>query len=154
MARGPKSRTWRPRAGERRALLILGDLMAAAGAMLLALFLWARLDYLGPEPSLDFLRARGPWFAFLPLAWLVLVVNLYDLHTASSWRQTLRGVFLAAAAGGVLYLILFFSTDGSLPRRGVAYFLALATALTLAWRFLYIRIFTAPSLMRRVLLVR
>ncbi|HLF80612.1 MAG TPA: sugar transferase [Anaerolineales bacterium] len=148
-----RSRSWRLRTGERRALLVFGDLLAAGSAMLAALFLWARFDYLGPEPSLEFLRARAPWFVSLPLIWLVLMVNLYDVHRASSWREMLRGVIFAALVGGVLYLALFFTADGSLPRRGVAYFLALAGGLTLVWRAGYIRIFTAPTFMRRVLLV-
>ena len=153
MTPAPKPRAWRLRPGERRALLILGDLLAASVAMLTALVLWARLDYLGPEPSLSFLRARAPWFILLPLFWIVTMVNLYDIHRANSWRETFQGVLVAAGMGGVLYLVLFFSMDGTLPRRGVAYFLTLAVALTLTWRAVHIRIFTAPALMRRVLLV-
>ncbi len=34
--------------GERRVLLIVGDLLAAAAAVAIALALWARIDYLGP----------------------------------------------------------------------------------------------------------
>jgi exopolysaccharide biosynthesis polyprenyl glycosylphosphotransferase len=81
-------------------------------------------------------------------------VDLYDLHQASSWRLTLRGLLLAAGAGVVVYLVVYFSSgQGSLPRRGVLYFLASATLLTLLWRLLYVRVFTAPALMRRMLLV-
>lgn len=144
---------WRLRTAERRTLLVLGDFLAAVVAAVMAVALWARLDYLGPEPSVEFLRARAPWFVLLPLAWVGLMVNLYDVHRASSWRRTLRGVLLAAAAGSVLYLALFFTTDGSLPRRGVAYFLGLTVVLTLLWRSLYIAVFTAPAFLRRVVIV-
>jgi exopolysaccharide biosynthesis polyprenyl glycosylphosphotransferase len=54
----------------------------------------------------------------------------------------------------VLYLAVFFlSGPGSLPRRGVMYFLILATTLTLIWRTVYIQIFTAPAFLRRALIV-
>ncbi len=147
-----KGRPWRLREGERRGLLILGDLAAAALATFIALRLWAELDYLGFSP--EFIRARAWWFVLLPLAWILLMVNLYDVRRASSWRETVKGIFFAAAAGVVPYLILYFtSSPGSLPRRAVLYFLAMVVALTLLWRAIYIRVFTAPTFMRRVLIV-
>jgi exopolysaccharide biosynthesis polyprenyl glycosylphosphotransferase len=50
-------------------------------------------------------------------------------------------------------LLYFTSPPNSLPRRGVLGFLIPAAILTLAWRYLYIRIFTAPASLRRVLVV-
>lgn len=144
---------WRLRDGERRLVLIVGDLIAASLATTVALVLWARLDYLGPVPSLEFIRIRAPWFVLLPIVWLVLMINLYDLRRAGAWRETFRGVMGAAGIGGVLYLLLYFTGEGSLPRRGVLYFLALVVAFTLAWRRLYTLVFTAPAFMRRVLVV-
>ncbi len=150
--RGARAR-WRFRTGERRLLLILGDLVAAGIAAFLALALWAQLDWLGF--TWEFVRFRAGWVVLLPLVWLGLMVNLYDLRRASSWRQTLRGVLLAAGAGLVLYTFVYFIPDepASLPRRGPLYFLLLATLFTLAWRRLYIRTLTAPAFMRRVLVV-
>jgi exopolysaccharide biosynthesis polyprenyl glycosylphosphotransferase len=150
------NRTWRWRlhTGERRALLMVIDLLVASLAVYLALALWARLDYLGPGPSSEFIRARAPWFVLLPLAWVLLLVNLYDIHRAGSLPETLRGVLVAAGAGVVLYLLVYFTSEpNSLPRRAVLYFLVLAVALTLLWRWIYIRIFTAPGLLRRALIV-
>ncbi len=147
----PRRVLWRLRTGERRALLVIGDLVAALIATFVALTLWAQLDYLGPEPTPEFIRARAPWFVLLPFIWLALMVNLYDVHRASSRRDTIRGIFLASAFGAVLYLALFFTTDGSLPRLAVLYFLLLAAGLTLVWRLIYIAVFTAPAFMRRVL---
>ena len=126
--------------------------MAAAIATFVALTLWAQLDYLGPQPTPEFMRTRAPWFVLLPFIWLALMVNLYDVHRASSRRDTIRGILLASAFGAVLYLVLFFTTDGSLPRRAVLYFLLLSAGLTLVWRLAYIAIFTAPAFMRRVLI--
>jgi exopolysaccharide biosynthesis polyprenyl glycosylphosphotransferase len=143
---------WGMRAGERRLLLILGDLIAATLAMLVAVWLWGKLDYLGP--TAEFLRTRAPWFIFLPVAWLFLVVNLYDVRRAGSGRETLRGVLIAAGSGLAVYMLLFFfRSEGSLPRRGVLYFLFLSTTFTLLWRMFYLRVFTTPAFMRRVLVV-
>jgi exopolysaccharide biosynthesis polyprenyl glycosylphosphotransferase len=147
-----KTRRWRLHTGERRLLLLLGDLVAAAAAAFIALALWAQLDWLGF--SLDFLRTRATWFVFLPPIWIVLMVNLYDVRRASVWRDTFQGVLLAAAGGVVLYLAVYaLSEPGSLPRRGVAYFVLLVTALTLVWRWIYVKIFNTPAFMRRTLIV-
>lgn len=150
--RDRKGFRWQLRPGERRALLIVGDFLASALATAIALALWAELDWLGLTE--EFVRARAGWFVFLPFIWLLLMVNLYDLHRAGSWRRTAQGVALAALAGVGLYLALYFTSEpGSLPRRGILYFLMLVTLLTLGWRALYVRVFTAPSFLRRVLVV-
>jgi exopolysaccharide biosynthesis polyprenyl glycosylphosphotransferase len=139
------------RAGERRLILVVGDVLAAVAGTAVAISLWGRFDYLGP--TAEFIRVRAIWFLLLPLLWPVFMVNLYDVHRAGSWRETVRGVFLAAAAGAILYLMLYFLQGGSLARRGILYFLAATLLLTLIWRAIYIRVFTAPALMRRVLIV-
>ena len=145
---------WRLRTGERRLLLVLGDLAVAALGVYLALLLWARVDYLGPQPSSEFIQARAPWFVLLPFAWVLLMVNLYDVHRASSIRETLQGVFVAALAAAVLYLLVYFTSEpNSLPRRAILYFLVLVVGLTLVWRAAYVRVFTAPAFLRRVVLV-
>ncbi len=139
--------------GERRLLLIAGDLLAGAGAVAVALALWARIDYLGPVPTIEFVRFRAGWFVALPLLWPFLMVNLYDAHRASSWRETLKGVLLAAGSGLIIYAIIYFTLEGSLVRRGVLYFLGFAILFTLVWRGAYLLVFTAPSFLRRVLIV-
>jgi len=144
-------RPWKLRGSERQALLLLGDLAAAGAAMVLALVLWGRFDYLGP--SLEFVRARAGWFVLVPLLWPLMMVNLYDLQRAASLGATIRGVFFAAIAGAFFYLVVYFTLEGSLARRGVLYFLGSSVAFTLGWRWLYIRIFTAPAFLRRVLVV-
>jgi exopolysaccharide biosynthesis polyprenyl glycosylphosphotransferase len=141
----------RLREPERRLLLVVGDTLAALAGAAVALALWGRFDYLGP--TAEFVRARAIWFLFLPLLWPLFMINLYDVHRAASWRDTLRGVFVAAAGGAVLYLTLYFVQQGSLARRGILYFLVSTLVITLAWRGLYIRVFTAPAFMRRVLIV-
>jgi exopolysaccharide biosynthesis polyprenyl glycosylphosphotransferase len=124
----------------------------ASVATFVALALWAQVDWFGF--SLEFLRHRAGWFVLLPLVWLLLMANLYDIRAASSLRETLRGVTLAAGGGVLLYMILYFSSDpGSLPRRAVLYFLVTVVVLTLLWRWIYIRIFTGRTFRRRVVVV-
>jgi exopolysaccharide biosynthesis polyprenyl glycosylphosphotransferase len=95
------------------------------------------------------------WFYFLPVVWLLLMVELYDPHTSGNWRKTYRGIFVAAMVGLLGYSLLFtIRVDpNSLPRIGVGAFLLLASVLTLLWRGAYIRIYTATGLQRRVLIV-
>lgn len=151
----PAVSRWRLRPGERRAILLLGDLSTGYLSLLVALYLWASGDK-WVSFSLEFLKARPPaWFFFIPLAWLLLMVELYDDRKASDWRMTLRSIAITAVISLGLYLILYFFyiTPKSLPRRGIAYYIAMAFILTASWRLLYIRVFTAPQFMRRVLLV-
>lgn len=144
---------WQMRTNERRMLLIVGDLLSAIIATMAALALWSRFDYLALTE--EFVKVRAGWFVLLPGIWPILMINLYDLRRAASWNETLRGIFVAALVGALFYLgIYFFRTEpGSLPRRGPLYFLLLTITLTMFWRLIYIRIFTGPAFMRRVLII-
>lgn len=145
----------RLRASERRTVLIIGDLLMAALALLVALYFWSRGDQ-WLHFSWEFIRDRPPdWFFLLPFIWAVLLVELYDIHRAGDWRETLKGIAQSAILGLGLYLIFYFfyETPKALPRRGVVGFVIAAPLLTLLWRMVYIRVFTAPQFMRRVLLV-
>lgn len=135
-------------------MLVVGDLFVGFLALAIALVFWASYaDWLGF--SLEFLIERvSNWFYLLPLAWLLLMVDLYDVNKAANWRKTLRGVAVSALIGFVVYSIIYmFSDPGSLPRRGVAAFMISVSLMTLIWRWFYIKVFTAPRFMRRVLLV-
>ncbi len=152
-----KSNPWKPRPGERRYLLLLGDFLMALFSLVISLIYWGTsvrfIDF-----DQQFLIERVPiWFYLLPFVWIVLLIELYDVHRAGNWPSTIRGVATAALIGFVLYLVLYFyyvdPPRSLLPRRGVASFLILASMLTLVWRWLYIRIFTAQQFMRRVLVV-
>lgn len=152
---GSQLRGVRPR--ERAVLLVAGDFLVALIALGGALYFWAIGDrFLGL--SAEFLQVRVPfWFYFLPLGWLFLLIELYDIRHAGNWHTTVRGVLTVAVLGLGLYLLLFFAffepPRSLLPRRGMTAFLVLAVTLTLLWRWVYIRIFTLPRLMRRVLVV-
>lgn len=143
---------FRLRPGERRTLLLAGDLLMAIASLFIALYFWASgdpwLDF-----SLEFLRRVPAWFYLLPFFWLILLVELYDDLRARNWQVTLRGIANAAIAGLIVYMIVYFGSDAKLPRRGVAGFVVAATVLTPLWRLLYIRVFTAPQFIHRVLLI-
>ncbi len=148
------SSSWKLNFGERRGILLAGDFLVGLVALGIGLTIWAaNAEWYGF--SLEFLRERvDAWFYLLPLAWLFLLVDLRDVHKASDWRKTIRGVAISTLIGFVLYSLAYiFSEPGSLPRRGVASFLVVAALLTLIWRWVYIKVFTAPQFMRRVLLV-
>ena len=126
----------------------------AAVALTIALYLWAAGDA-WMEFSLEFIIDRPPaWYFFLPIFWLILLVELYDIQRASNRRETLKGIGLATLIYSLVYLLFYFTSEpNSLPRRGVAFFIVFAAIFTLLWRWIYIRIFTAPHLLRRVLII-
>jgi len=153
----------RLRPSEQRTILLIGDFIASAGAMFLALYTWYQyslynLIQSGVKSSraASLIEVTPPfWFYLLPLIWLLLMVDSYETHTASSWRKTLRAIAVAPLVGLLGYSLVFtFNQDpSSLPRIGVGAFLVLASFLTLAWRGIYIRLYTSSGLMRRVLIV-
>ena len=144
---------WRLNRNEQRFILIVGDLFFASLAMVVSLLLWASRDWLAI--SFEFFRARVPaWFFLLPLLWVLLMVEMYDLRRASHRREIIKGVAVAAGVSIVLYLLVFFlSEPNSLPRLVIAYFIVFCTLLSLVWRLAFARLFSTPIFMRRVLIV-
>jgi exopolysaccharide biosynthesis polyprenyl glycosylphosphotransferase len=156
--------TLRLGAREQRILLFLGDFLAAALSLVGAVYFWYRYSWyallatgISPEKAAKFFPGlKIPfWFYLLPLGWLLLLIELYEPQVWANWKKTLRGVSLAAFVGLVIYSLVFimFRDPTSLPRIGVGAFLVLASALTLLWRALYIRIYTSHGMTRRVLIV-
>ncbi|MEN6571440.1 MAG: sugar transferase [Anaerolineaceae bacterium] len=144
---------WRLRSGERKWILLLGDFISAVLALLISLYFWGQADWL--DFSWSFLGQRIPfWYYILPIIWIILLIEIYDLHRATHVSETIKGIATAAGLSLLLYLIIFFiSESNSLPRKGIAIFIVAATALTFAWRMIYIRIFTAPSFTHHALIV-
>jgi exopolysaccharide biosynthesis polyprenyl glycosylphosphotransferase len=144
----------RVRSTEKRIILLIGDALVASIALFIGLYFWAKgdawLDF-----STEFLTTRPAWwFWFLPLIWLVLMVETYDLKHASRIIDTVRGIGLAALISIGLYLVVYFTSEpNSLPRRGVAVFIIVTALLTLLWRMIAISLFTQPRFMRRVIIV-
>lgn len=151
------ARLWQLRIRERQTLLVIGDFLFACLSLLVSLYYWGTSERFSGF-TLDFLQKRVPiWFYILPVIWVLLMVELYDVHRAGDWSKTVKGVVIAAAIGFMLYLLLFFyysvPPKSFLPRRGVASFLISVSLITLAWRYLYLKAFAAPQFLRRVLIV-
>jgi exopolysaccharide biosynthesis polyprenyl glycosylphosphotransferase len=153
----------RLRPSEQRTVLLIGDLIASAAGLAGAILFWYqyslyRLIESGVKPNVAerIIQIEVPfWFYLLPLAWLLLMVDSYEIHTASNWRKTLRGIAVAPIVGLIGYSLFFtINTDpNSLPRIAIGAFLVLASALTLGWRAVYIRLYTSSGLMRRALVI-
>jgi exopolysaccharide biosynthesis polyprenyl glycosylphosphotransferase len=149
----PTSSKWRLRPRERRTLLLLGDFIMAEIALIIAIYVWSVAD-IYQVFSLNFIGRLPNWFFLLPFFWPFLMVRLYDEHRARYPGQTLRNIAFSALIGLGLYMVFYFTSEPkSLPRIGVATFIITVFTLTLLWRLLYIKIFTAPQFMRRMLLV-
>lgn len=146
-------RRWRIRNSERQAILFIGDLILSYFSVLIGLFFWSQKDWL--NFSGEFLYQRVPfWFYLLPVIWILFLVETYDIRKANRRDEVIRGIATAAGISLGIYLIVFFiSEPNSLPRRGVLIFIIAATVLTVAWRLIYIQIFTAPYFMRRALVI-
>ena len=147
-------RRWHLKPYEKRSLLIFGDIVITIIALTLALYFWAAGDA-WMDFSIEFIRTRPPfWFFLLPVFWLILMIELYELRRAGSLAETFKGIGIATLICGVLYLLAYFtSAPNSLPRRGVAIFIVAVAFLEFLWRFIFIKIFTASRLMRQVLVV-
>jgi exopolysaccharide biosynthesis polyprenyl glycosylphosphotransferase len=150
----PKTNGWYVRPREQRTILIIGDMFVSILALFGGLYFWGQKDA-WLSFSLKFLTQRVElWFYFLPFLWMVFLVEIYDLHRARSLRQTAGGIAIAFLAGTFFYaLIYLISPKSSLPRWGIGFFLVFAAILTFFWRFIYIKIFTAPAFLRRVLII-
>ncbi len=144
---------WRLTVRERQFILLFGDLLASIASLILALYFWAQPDWL--KFSLEFIQQRIPfWFFLLPVLWLILLIELYDLRRAASSKVTLKGILSAAGVCLALYLLAYFTSEpNSLPRRGVAVFIVCSTLFTLIWRTFYIKVFTAQPFLKRVLVI-
>jgi exopolysaccharide biosynthesis polyprenyl glycosylphosphotransferase len=154
----------RLRPSEQRAILLFGDLVASVLANFAAIAFWREYNHyilVGQgytERQIERLQLgiQVPfWFYVLPLVWLLLMIDSYEIHTASNWKKTLRGIAAAPIVGLLAYSLLFTLNQdtNSLPRVAVGAFLVLAFILTLIWRAIYIRLYTSSGFLRRVIIV-
>src|SRR5512135_3042423 len=150
----PKSIQFRLRPTERRIILLIGDAVMASCALLVAMYIWSQQDWLGPSISKLIPERIPPWFFLLPVVWMVINIEMYDIRRAGHRGETVKGVLIAAAVCTMVYLVGYFIADPkTLPRRSVATFIVSAAVFMVSWRFIYIQVFTTPEFMRRVLVV-
>jgi len=143
----------RLRAAEKRGTLFFGDLFVAIIALLLALYLWAQGDE-WLKFSWQFLNERVPiWFYLMPVFWLILLIESYDLRRSTARLESLKEISLAAGVGLGVYLLIFFISDDPLNRRGVIFFIIFVFILTMLWRLVFISLFAGARFSRRVIIV-
>lgn len=148
MAENIRTTPLRLRPTEYRNILFTGDLLMAITSVFAALYTWRQYNFYVRLQELlarDVQPARARdqallfnniepqfWFYLLPLIWMLLLVELYEPHVASSGRKTTRGVALAAFIGLIAYSLVFIVQENTnLPRVGVGAFLLFASVLTL-----------------------
>ena len=171
MADNIRTAPLRLRQGEYRTILFIGDVLMSIVSMFAALETWRRYNIYVNVTTLvaeGFSTRRAEilaelrtnievpfWFYLLPVIWMILLVELYEPHTASSGRKTTRGVAIAAFLGLAVYSLVFIVRQNptNLPRIGVGAFLLFASLLTLGWRMIFIRIYKRTGQLRRIFLI-
>lgn len=154
----------RLRPSEHRVILFIGDLLMSVSAVILSEYFWRQYQRYnliaeGLRPRFIELFMENLnipfWFYLLPAAWLLLMVELYEPHTAADIRKTIRGIAIAALVGMIIYSLVFIIkvNPNSLPRVGVGVFLVISSVLTFLWRMIYIRFYAQSGQIRRMLIV-
>ncbi len=160
----PRSKTIHLGNVEQRVILFLGDFLASVLALAASIYIWTEYSWRSLlATGITEKRAERIfsvdiqfWVYFLPFIWLLLLIELYEPQVAANRRKTQRGIITAGIIGFVLYALIFITIKdptSSLPRIAIGAFLLVATLLTWLWRMIYIRLYTAQGLMRRVLIV-
>ncbi len=139
---------------ERRLLLMAGDVVATASAVVIALALWAQHAH--ERFNLAFISPQLHWFLILPALWLLVATtnDYYNLRVAARVGASLRRLALIVLEVLVVYLATFFlSAPGSLPRRFIVYYAALSLVLVGVWRAARIFLIGWTGFRRRALIV-
>ena len=149
---------------EQRVILLLGDLLASIIALGLSIYIWKEYSWRALLATGITEKRAGNifsleiqfWVYLLPLIWLLLLIEIYEPIIAANRKKTQRGILVAAVIGLLGYALLFTTLrnpTSSLPRVVIGAFLIFAALLTWLWRSLFIRLYTAQGLARRVLIV-
>ena len=120
---------------ERRALIVVGDVLMVLLATLLALRVWAlRANY---TFDLGFVLPQVKWFFALGVLWLILAAanDFYNLSLTANWRRSARRLLQITLQTLVVYLVIFFlSPRDALPRLFILYYAVISTLLIIFWR--------------------
>ncbi len=136
---------------ELQLLLTVGDTVVGIGAVVAALAMWSLTA--GYPLQIAFLWMHAGWLA-AALVWALALAPARQLRVAFSVRHTCNRIAHAALALLIVYLaIYFYAPRQALPRLMVLHFLWQASILTLAWRLVYIWLFTETSFRRRTVIV-
>lgn len=133
--------------------LLLGDFVLTSLAGFSALGLWS---FTRQEPLWADLEEYAPWVPLASFFW-VLLLWVFDLYKPvfalriSSLVQRYLGV---SAVSLLLYLVLFFFAPRNvLPRLPLLYFLFLAFALGIAWRWTLVCSVAKTAFQQRLLII-
>lgn len=148
---------------EQKFVLILGDMIASVIALLVSLMIWRGYflrslltqGYTEKQIERFFSFNIQAWVYVLPVVWILLLIELYEPQVAANRKKTQHGILVAGAIAFVVYAVIFiaFKDPTSLPRIVIGAFLILSALLTWFWRLLYIWIYTAQGMTRRILIV-
>jgi exopolysaccharide biosynthesis polyprenyl glycosylphosphotransferase len=147
-------RTLHWRVGERRKLLVLGDVVATLLAVLAALRIWAFAAH--EHFTEQYLVRQWHWFVILPALWLLLasVNDYYNLRITARLQSSLLCLARITLELLVIYVAIFFlSPPHSLPHLFVAYYAGLSLILISAWRSLRVLLSRVVGHRRRAVIV-
>jgi exopolysaccharide biosynthesis polyprenyl glycosylphosphotransferase len=139
---------------ERRVLLLFGDALVVNGAVLAAFYLWSRVGSMALD--FGFVQQRGVyWFPLLTILWWILahLADLYNIPVASRRTQAVSRLGIVGASLLIIYLVVyFFLPRDLLPRWFFLFFIGMAVAGNLLWRWLYTVVFALSPFHYRVII--
>jgi exopolysaccharide biosynthesis polyprenyl glycosylphosphotransferase len=150
----PRKRRLQLRIPERRRLIMLGDVIAVAIAVLIALAVWSRVAR--DEFSVLFVLEQVYWFVILIFLWLVLAGanDFYELPIAASRLVSFQKLVTITGQLLVVYLIIFFlSPRDALPRLFILYYGIASFICIGVWRFMNPAFIGWASAPRHVLII-
>ncbi len=139
---------------ERRALLVIGDIIIVNLSVLVALRIWAWRGRIPFDRS--FLVTQIEWFVALTTLWLVLAwaADLYDVAMAGRLPEMAQRVGGVGGGQLVLYLVVFFlSPRDVLPRLFFLYYLVISIPAVLLLRWAYASFITRSVFRQRLVIV-
>jgi exopolysaccharide biosynthesis polyprenyl glycosylphosphotransferase len=132
----------------------VGDALLVNGAVLAAFYLWSRVG--DTALTFRFVEQRGVyWFPLLTVLWWVLahLADLYNIPIASRRIQIVSRVGLVGASLLIVYFVAyFFLPRNVLPRWFFVFFIGMAVAGNLVWRWLYAFVFALSPFRYRVII--
>ncbi len=137
-------------------LLVLGDLLVINGTYLASLLLAKAMSGTSTATFLELVLSFAGWFVFVSLLWgfVARVNECYEIAAIAKPAVATRRIFVVLVYMGIVYIILFYFIQFSLPPKIVLpIFLPLSLGFLLAWRSLYLLVFRMPTFKRRILIV-
>ena len=142
------------RAGERRKLLVLGDVCVTELSVLAALRVWAFVAH--DRFNQAYVLREKMWFVILPLLWLILagINDYYNLRVTASIQSSSLRLARINVELLVAYLAIFFlSPPHALPHLFVVYYAAISLVLISLWRTVRVGLIRVTGFRRRAVIV-